>query len=421
MANLEHLSAILWASIKEDGQELDPSFTKVYGLTVIERSLRALERAEVKDVLIVSEKEGSQIEKLLQERLPWKFDYKIIQQDVLTATIQNKKSDGYLLLGESLVVAPDSLKNIIEKSNTENIPFVISQDYKIAYANSSVLQNKEAIPKTAPHFFKNLSENLAKAKISISQYDTSADICSPVSNKQELKSVKKALIRSLTKPTDGWVSRNLNRPISTLFSRVLAYTAVTPNQFTIITGLLGVATGVFMALGGYFNNLIGGALFHLTSVFDGVDGELARLKFKSSPFGQWLDTLVDNLTYLAALAGIIIGIYRNGAPEYVKIAGILSVIFAVSALVSLYFYLLRFNKGGTLLNVEYSFQDGNTTFDKIMRVAAGLGKRDLFALIFFILGIFGQLNLALVYVCIMAAFVFGFSIQAHFRAAKKQG
>jgi phosphatidylglycerophosphate synthase len=239
-----------------------------------------------------------------------------------------------------------------------------------------------------------------------------------VHDAHEKKAVESALIRSLIKPTDGWVSRNLNRPISTSISRVLAHTAITPNQFTIVTGLIGLSTAWFFAAGGYWNYLIGGALFHLTSVLDGVDGELARLKFKSSPFGQWLDTLVDNLSYLAALGGIITGIYLHGATDLVKWAGLLSVVFALLALGSLYFYLLRFKSGGTLLNVKYSFQEGNSTFDKILQVAGAFGKRDLFALIFFILGIFGKMTWALVYIAIMAFMVFVFSIQAHIAAAK---
>ena len=187
-----------------------------------------------------------------------------------------------------------------------------------------------------------------------------------------------------------------------------------------MSGIYWKSLDDFLAMGGYWNYLIGGFLFHFTSVLDGVDGELARLKFKSSPFGQWLDTLVDNLSYLAGLGGMIVGLAIHGASAPVKIAGILAVVFVVLALGSLYFYLLRFKAGGTLLNVKYGFQDGDGWFSKIMQYAAAFGKRDLFALLFFGLAIIGQLPMALGYIAIMAFFVFAFSVQAHFQASNQQ-
>jgi len=49
---------------------------------------------------------------------------------------------------------------------------------------------------------------------------------------------------------------------------------------------LGVsfAAGVFFALGGYWNMLTGAVLGWLSSVLDGCDGEVARLKLQESAF-----------------------------------------------------------------------------------------------------------------------------------------
>ena len=320
---------------------------------------------------------------------------------------------GAIAMTEPLVIDPKCVQMLLEK-NEQLDTILMNKSSEIGWYPAAAL--KAAAKETWPNFKQTIS--LAHQQVLKNEViDFQGLVCAKVHTDTEKKAVKKALIRSLTKPTDGWVSRNLNRPISTLFSRVLAHTSITPNQFTIVTGLIGVSTAWFLAAGGYWNYLIGGALFHFTSVLDGVDGELARLKFKSSPFGQWLDTLVDNLSYLAALGGIITGIYLHGATDLVKWSGILSVIFAVLALGSLYFYLLRFKSGGTLLNVKYGFQEGNSTFDKVFQVAAAFGKRDLFALLFFILGIFGKMPWALTYIAIMAFMVFVFSIQAHVSAS----
>lgn len=387
------------------------AFTKVYGLLVLERTFHAMERAGVDTILLPAEKEFD-IRKVINRNADWKITFLFV--DDFSSAFRDIK-EGLVLVKSPMALDPAIPKDLMAAGKETPQTIHLSDNQHCLYLPTALAQAFKGIP-------ANVHEVLDVARdkgYSLKEHSFPGKISHTIFDKSEKSIAEKALIRSLTKPTDGWVSRHLNRPISTSFSRVLAHTKITPNQFTVLTGFIGLSTGFFLALGGYWNYLIGGALFHFTSVLDGVDGELARLKFKSSPFGQWLDTLVDNLSYLAALAGIIIGIYRNGASDMVKIAGILAVVFAVLALASLYLYLLRFKSGGTLLNVEYSFQNGQTFYDKFMRVAAGFGKRDLFALVFFGLGIIGQMPMALGYVAIMAFFVFAFSVQAHITTAKK--
>ncbi len=380
------------------------AFEKIYGLTILERTLHALNRAEVKKAFLVEGEKPDQIEGILKKMDPVDLEVHFVENNQEAIS---KTETPFFYISEPLVIDPNILKEMKLEGEEEN-NIVTTGEGAVIFFNSRCSQ--------IPDFDTDLKNQISSAwKIK----ETENRVFGILTDAASKRVLEKKLIKSLIKPTDGWVSKNLNRPISISISRVLAHTSVTPNQFTVFTGLIGMVTGFFLALGGYWNYLIGGALFHLTSVLDGVDGELARLKFKSSPFGQWLDTIVDNLCYLAALAGIIIGIYRNGASDFVKISGILAVVFAVLALGSLYLYLLRFKAGGTLLNVKYSFQDGNSTFDKIMQVAGLFGKRDLFALIFFLLGIIGQMPLALTYVAIMAFFVFAFSVQAHVQAGKE--
>lgn len=384
--------------------------TKIYGLTILERTFHALERGGVSQVYLPKAAE-TEARKVISRKKDWKISFQFtpdLQQ------VFKEKTNGLLFLAEPLVLDPKVPQFLVEKGQQAR-QALLHKNNKIAFLPAAVFSKINALPVAG----QDISTWLNEENINWEAIDFQGLICHTVHSPAEKKAVKKALIRSLTKPTDGWVSKNLNRPISTSISRVLAFTPITPNQFTIVTGLVGVATGVFLAMGGYWNYLIGGFLFHFTSVLDGVDGELARLKFKSSPFGQWLDTVVDNLSYLAALGGMITGLILHGTTQAVQIAGALAVVFVVLALGSLYMYLLRFKAGGTLLNVKYSFQDGDGWFNNLMQYAAAFGKRDLFALIFFVLAIFGQLPMALGYIAIMAFFVFAFSLQAHFQASKQ--
>ncbi len=101
---------------------------------------------------------------------------------------------------------------------------------------------------------------------------------------------------------DGIVSRTLNRRLSRPAARLLARTAVTPNQVTVATLLFSLAAAAAVALGW---NIAGGIGIQLASVVDGVDGELARLKGLASRLGGALDALTDryaDAAFLAAMA-----------------------------------------------------------------------------------------------------------------------
>jgi len=113
------------------------------------------------------------------------------------------------------------------------------------------------------------------------------------------------LFEACRKPVDGIISRNLNRHVSIFISKRLVNTPVTPNAMTIITFLVSVVAAYFAAQGGYFPTLVGAILLQCNSILDGVDGELARVRFQYSRLGQWLDTIGDdasNALFAAALA-----------------------------------------------------------------------------------------------------------------------
>ena len=42
-----------------------------------------------------------------------------------------------------------------------------------------------------------------------------------------------------------------------------------------------------------------------------MDGMLARITFRESAFGTWLEGLVDNITYLVVFSGVTIGLHRQ--------------------------------------------------------------------------------------------------------------
>jgi phosphatidylglycerophosphate synthase len=115
-----------------------------------------------------------------------------------------------------------------------------------------------------------------------------------------------AIVRATGKPGDGLVSRWLNRPISQRISwLVLHIPGARPIHVTVFNALLALAMFPVVLLGGEAGLVLGGILFQTASILDGVDGEMARATFRTSPQGATMDSAVDiatNLLFVSALA-----------------------------------------------------------------------------------------------------------------------
>jgi len=113
------------------------------------------------------------------------------------------------------------------------------------------------------------------------------------------------LLRSLVKPSEGFMSLHFERRISLAITRRLVGTRITPNAMTLISlgvGFTGAALFLFPSL-----QFAAALLFLAHSILDGCDGELARLKFQESPRGAALDFWGDNLVHAAVFAAMAVG------------------------------------------------------------------------------------------------------------------
>jgi len=126
-----------------------------------------------------------------------------------------------------------------------------------------------------------------------------------VRSERDIRGAEDFLLARLVKKADGVVSRNINRKISLAITRRLMRTAVTPNQVTALVFLVGIMSGpVIVVLGGYGGLVAGALLYYAAAVLDGCDGELSRLRFQGTPYGAWLDTVVDDTVGLSYITGL---------------------------------------------------------------------------------------------------------------------
>ncbi len=166
--------------------------------------------------------------------------------------------------------------------------------------------------------------------------------------REDLKLAEKLQLRALRRNNDGIVSRWLNRPVSLFLTRHLFLRLpLTPNHITFIAGVIGWVAIVIMFLWpGYRWVLLGAFLFHVSSVLDGCDGEVARLRFQFSRFGEWFDNVLDEFNNAAFIAGIGFGIFMSGG--HAILAWAAGFYFLAIALCdSAVFYQLVRRRGGT--------------------------------------------------------------------------
>jgi phosphatidylglycerophosphate synthase len=130
-----------------------------------------------------------------------------------------------------------------------------------------------------------------------------------------------ALFQHLGRQGDSLIVRLLNRRLSQALSRRLVRTAVTPNQITLFSALLGLSGAFLLAQPTYLAQVLGSLLFLCSTIIDGCDGEVARLTFQASDFGGKLDVTMDNVVHLFLFPSITIGLYQQTHSTLVLVLG----------------------------------------------------------------------------------------------------
>ncbi len=162
------------------------------------------------------------------------------------------------------------------------------------------------------------------------------------------REAERRLGETLRKPTDGPISRLINRRISIPISLMLARTGITPNQISAFNLLLGTAAGLLFATTSYPVLALAGILLQSASILDGCDGEVARLTLRQSVRGQWVDTITDNASYIAFLVGLGIGQYRREPTEITVWFGLVALAAVVTGLAVVYHRIHTVGKGSLL-------------------------------------------------------------------------
>jgi len=121
---------------------------------------------------------------------------------------------------------------------------------------------------------------------------------------------------------DGYISKHVNRKMSEPMARLLAKTKVTPNQMTWAAFGIALLSFISFVLG---YNIIAGLLVQLSSIVDGIDGSLARLKGMTSEFGGFLDSVLDRYADISIVLGLTLWSLSHETYPGIWLAGMLAI------------------------------------------------------------------------------------------------
>lgn len=110
---------------------------------------------------------------------------------------------------------------------------------------------------------------------------------------------------------EEWVDLHFFRPVGIRIARALQPTRISPDQVTLWSLIIGLAAGHCFVYANPWLNLLGFALFIVSDIFDSADGQLARLRGTSTPFGRILDGLSDNARFVNLYVHVVIRLVHH--------------------------------------------------------------------------------------------------------------
>ncbi|UCF38399.1 MAG: CDP-alcohol phosphatidyltransferase family protein, partial [Acidobacteriota bacterium] len=131
-----------------------------------------------------------------------------------------------------------------------------------------------------------------------------------------------------TKPSDRFVLKWIKLYLSSKVTPILArFRWITPLMITCTSTTLGVAGGILLGLGYGWQ---GGILAAVGQLFDGVDGQLARLTSRESHLGGFLDSVLDRYSDGFLVVGLTVFALRIPSPLPPVLVGLIGTLAFIS-------------------------------------------------------------------------------------------
>ncbi len=169
-----------------------------------------------------------------------------------------------------------------------------------------------------------IAERLAKEREVVELSDVIRDAKPPVTfvdgelwmdvdTPEDVRKAEKALFRESGKGMgDGFISRHVNRKVSTRISRILA-DRISPNHATVISFAAGIISSLLI----FVSIPLAGVMYQISSILDGIDGEIARVTMRSSRIGGVVDSVLDRIVDFLFLSTLAVATLSAGVEFFI--------------------------------------------------------------------------------------------------------
>jgi choline kinase/phosphatidylglycerophosphate synthase len=164
-------------------------------------------------------------------------------------------------------------------------------------------------------------------------FDCRGTLWMDVDTPEDLEEARRQIGPKLKKPRDGPVARLLNRRLSMPVSlRLVDNTPITPNQITVGAFAFALISAALFCWGPGTMGVIAGLFAQFASILDGCDGEVARLRHRSTAYGGWLDAVLDRLADALLVGSMAYGAWQFDRSAWIWPIGFMALMgsFAVS-------------------------------------------------------------------------------------------
>ncbi len=312
------------------------SFRQVAGLPLIQRTVLAALRADFDRIVVVGREYTAELRALLRS------DERTRAVEV-TEVVPTIEGSDVTVIPSDRLLTPATLDRVhAVPLDGRPLLFGGASGDALASCRPSMLGAVDADSLTSSATERLWAELLAQGGERVSLGE---ELCAPISDDRSVTEAEAALCRRLradSAASDGPLAHWIDRRVSLRISRWLVRrTRLRPNHITIIGTSTGLLAAALLAVGTYWSSVAGTLLFLCTTIIDGCDGEVARLTFRESSFGQKFDVITDNIVHVAIFIGLAIGLYhQNPEGHYGLLIGILLGGFACTSVVT-YFFLVR--------------------------------------------------------------------------------
>ena len=266
------------------------------------------------------------------------------------------------------------------KKGSEQFPSIIEGMFSLLSEEAGKSKKAVGFPSTP------LQQEKGRASFPIKKVTLQPCIWLAVNDFSQKKQVDRFLRHSLYRPADGWVSRKINRPLSTRLTFLLAKFHVHPNTITTWALLLTLVGAWFAGSGVYWMIVTGALIFQVASILDGCDGELARLSFRATNFGNWYEQIASNIRYVIFFGALGVSAWLSTDSRIYLFAVIVMTAMAIYMLSQMIVFAWKERHREPLRMIPETIrgEEPSTLFASIYRVWRELNKQDVMAFATFI-------------------------------------